>query len=352
MNITLKDKILSLSQEKIYSMYFDIPIHDITWSTIHNSNKLHNPFRQDNDPSLSFRWFGNKLIVRDWGDSTWNGDVFKIVGYILNNNCFINDQFVFICNDILERYYNGNKRVVYNEEYDVIRKAKVITTIDTKTRLLQKRDYNFYNQFCIVNKTVDTFVNSVMRYSVNDVLTGYRNAYKDPCYQYTVNHYFTKLYFPNRHHKSVYPRFVTNNVLQIDDITDIIPSQDKLLVKSIKDKMLCLQLLDSLSISQTDIAIHTASSETETFKSDILSLLRSNTKYNIYSLFDSDKTGLKSMQELERTCNIQPIIFSNDAKDPTDYARDFGYGKTINTFKSVILQIHSNRTNFINPLII
>jgi len=174
-------------------------------------------------------------------------------------------------------------------------------------------------------------------------MTGYKNAAKDPCYEYTVNHYFTKLYFPNRHRKSIFPRFVTNNVLQIDDITEIIPSLDKVLVKSIKDKMLVLQTFETLGIDSSDIAIHTASSETASFKDDILRLLRINTKYNIYAMFDADSAGITSMQELATNYNIKTLIFSSDAKDPTDYYKQFGYDSTIETFRTIINLIHSNR---------
>lgn len=345
MDLTLKNQVLSLSQEKIFAIYFEISIQDITWSTTSNLNKLHNPFREDDNPSLSFKWYNNKLIVRDWGDSRWNGDVFKVVGYILNMNCFVNTQFVKICDDIIFRYGNdvNNNKPANNEEYKVIDKVKEITSITTKNRLLQKKDYNYFNSFGILNKTVDKYVKAVMRYDINDIRTGYKNASKDPCYEYSVNHYFTKLYFPNRHRKSIYPRFVTNNILQIDDITEIIKSNDKILVKSIKDKMLVLQTFNTLGIKEDDIAIHTASSETATFKDDILNLLRNNTRYNIYAMFDADTTGITSMKELDIHYNIKTLIFSSEAKDPTDYYKSFGYDNTINTFKTIVNLIYNNR---------
>lgn len=341
MDNTLRDKILNLSQEKIYSIYFGISVQDISWSTIHNFNKLHNPFREDNDPSLSFKWFGDKLIVRDWADSRYSGDVFKVVGYIQNRNCYVNSQFVDICNKILDDYHNYKSS--NTEEYKIIAKEKEIYKIDCKPRILQKRDYNFYNAFGITNKSVDLNVKAVMRYSINDKLTGYRNAFNDPCYKYTLNTYYTKLYFPNRHKKSLYPRFVTNNVLQIDDITDIVPSADIILVKSIKDKMLSNQFLDTLS--EHDIKIHTSSSESPTFKHNIISLLKSNVRYNIYSMFDGDNTGINSMLELEKQYGIKPLTFSTNpnAKDPTDFYKTFGYDKTFTIYKQIISQIKHNR---------
>jgi len=341
MDITLRDTILKLNQEQIYSIYFSISVHDISWSTISNFNRLHNPYREDDNPSLSFKWYGDKLIVRDWGDSRYSGDVFKVIGYIQNRNCYVNSQFVDICNQILDDYYKYKSSDT--EEYKIISKEKTINTIDCKLRILQKRDYSFYNSFGITNRSVNANVEAAMRYSINDKVTGYRNAYNDPCYKYTINTYFTKLYFPNRNKKSLYPRFVTNNILQIDDITEIQPSADIILVKSIKDKMLANQFLDTLS--ERTIRVHTSSSESPTFQSNIIQLLRTNTAYNIYAMFDGDSTGLNSMQTLETEHNIKPLIFSTNpnAKDPTDFHREFGYDKTFLIFKQLISQIKNNR---------
>lgn len=346
MDIKLRDTILSLQQEKIYSIYFGISITDINWSTINNWNKLHNPFREDKDPSLSFKWYGNKLIVRDWGDSTYSGDIFKVVGFILNMNCFHNEQFVEICRRIYNDYHNYKDKST--NELTVLMKEKDIKKIDYKPRTLVARDYDYFSSFGINKYSVDKFVIAVSRYSVNDRLTGYRNSQKDPCYHYTINTYFTKLYFPNRHKKSAYPKFVTNNRLQIDDITDIRLCNDIILVKSIKDKMLLLQFLETKEINyENDIRIHTVSTEAGLIKKDLIDILKTNCKYKIYSLFDGDSTGIKSMQILKTEYNIEPIYFSTNpnAKDPTDFYREFGYSKTYSIFKQIVNNIINNRNH-------
>ena len=91
--------------------------------------------------------------------------------------------------------------------------------------------------------------------SINGRFTNYTNSYKDPCYKYNVNHKFIKLYFPNRLRHSSVPRFITNNILPMDDIVDIVHSNDIILCKSIKDKMLLLQMLESLK----DVLLQTMS---------------------------------------------------------------------------------------------
>lgn len=344
MDVKLRDTILSLQQEKIYSIYFGIPITDINWSTVNNWNKLKNPFREDKDPSLSFKWYGNKLIVRDWGDSAYSGDVFKVVGFILNMNCFNGEQFIKICEKIYNDYYKYKD--LSTNEIVVLAREKEITTITCKFRTIMKRDYDFFLSFGITKHSVDKYVKAVSRYSVNDKLTGYKNSSKDPCYFYTINKYFTKLYFPNRNKKSVYPKFVTNNNLQLDDITDITPCNDIILVKSIKDKMLALQFLQTEKIDfNNDIRIHVCSSESSSLKSTIVDVLKHNCKCRIYSMFDADKTGIEGMEVLLKMYGIQPLYFSTNpkAKDPTDFYKEFGYAKTHNVFKQVFNNIINNR---------
>jgi len=101
MSFTLKDRVLKYNQEALFSIYFNISIEDINWSTLSNSNKLINPLRSEKNPSLSFKWFGDRLFSRDWGDITYNGDIFTICGNILGKNPNNGDDFIFICNDIL-----------------------------------------------------------------------------------------------------------------------------------------------------------------------------------------------------------------------------------------------------------
>ena len=344
MNRTLKERVLALSQEEIYSLYFEIPVTDINWSASTYKNKLSNPYREDSDPSLSFAWYGDKLIVRDFADQAYSGDIFKVCGYIMNMNYMIPAQFVEICNNIISKY--KKEPIFRSNEHEILAKQKSVTKIDVKFRNLQKRDYDYFRRYCIKDKVVDNMTQACMRYSINDYMTNYRNDPRDPCYVYTVNTKFTKLYFPNRLRHSDKPRFITNNLLPIDDITSVRPCNDILIVKSIKDKMLCIQMLESLSIN--DICIQTASSETSAFPVKVINLLKSQVQHNIYDMFDADIAGIKAMELNELQYGIKPLLFSYTAKDPTDFAKAYGYNKTIKTFKEHIEYIISNRITINN----
>ena len=115
MNRTLKERVLDLDQESIYASYFEISKDDVSWSASRYSNKLSNPYREDCNPSLSFAWFGNKLICRDFADPAYSGDIFKVVGYILNMNYtlqYLSIVFDFIFNKIIQ--HNSIDMICFN----------------------------------------------------------------------------------------------------------------------------------------------------------------------------------------------------------------------------------------------
>lgn len=341
--MTLKDTILDLDQARIFSLYLDISVEEINSAAAHSSNKVINNHRGERSPSMGFRYYGNKLICRDFGDIRYSGDVFEVVGFIINKRYTEPKDFIDICNDILQTYYGECKKHKL-ADYEIIEKNKgIITNITTEDRLLQRKDFDNFSKYGILKSTVEQYVTAVRRYNINDFQTGYKNNYNDPCYKYISNHRFIKLYFPNRHKSSKYPRFITNNPLQIEDLTTIIPSTDLLLCKSIKDKMLLTQMLQQFNISNTDIQILTASSEISVLDNKIFNIISSKITGNIYTMFDADNAGLNAMKCLQEQCNYIPLLFSTDAKDPTDYCRSFGYKSTQQRFSDTLDLIYNNR---------
>ena len=102
------------------------------------------------NPSVSFKWYSNKLIFRDFADYRYRGDVFEIVGLVLKKSCTNNKDFVEICSNIIEyasdvlndspyvnRVYQAQNKIINNE-------FRVITTVNRKMTFY---DYRYYNQF-------------------------------------------------------------------------------------------------------------------------------------------------------------------------------------------------------------
>lgn len=79
-----KDYILNtLDQVHIYSVFLNVPETEINNCICLRNYKISNPLRYDPNPSVSFKWYGNKLIFRDFADYRYRGDVFEIVGLVL-----------------------------------------------------------------------------------------------------------------------------------------------------------------------------------------------------------------------------------------------------------------------------
>lgn len=342
-DITIKDRVLALDQELLFSLYFGISINDINWSTEHSSNKLNNTLREDSDPSLTFKWFGNRLFSRDWANFNYSGDIFKVVGYIIGKNPNNSYEFVDICNHILETY--NKKNVSRKHDFKLINTNYNITIKDISyiPRRLNKFDIANYSKYGICEKQIRKYVDSAIRFSIDNEESVYRYSGKDPCYVYSINRFYTKLYFPFRNKNSKLPRFLTNNVLTIDDLQEVAPAKDRILVKSIKDKMLVEQFIDYLGIK--NIAINTVSSESNIVTNNIIKILNDNTECNIYTMFDLDKTGIDNMELYKDTFGYIPLIFSTKAKDPTDFVLQNNYLKALQCFRENYVFILSHRHN-------
>ena len=53
------------------------------------------------------------------------------------------------------------------------------------------------------------------------------------------------------------------------------------------------------------------------------------------------------MQILKQAYNIEPLYFSTNpnAKDPTDFYKEFGYSKTYSIFNQIVNNIINNRSH-------
>lgn len=335
-----KDYILNtLDQVHIYSVFLNIPETEINNCICLRNYKISNPLRYDPNPSVSFKWYGNKLIFRDFADYRYRGDVFEIVGLVLKKNCTNNKDFVDICSTIIEyasnivsdsayitRIYNSQNKIINNE-------FRTITTVNRKPTFY---DYRYYNQFGITNDLVDRFVKVVESFKIDGVSNPYYYTRHDPCYEYQVNDGCIKLYFPFRN-KHTTNRFITNNKCPLENIASLVDSNYKLIVKSQKDKMLLLRILRELRVN--DVGVYVIASETAKLTNDIVDVLRKTTKSQIYVMLDTDNTGLTSAIEYEKNYGFTALFLTKgySAKDPTDLVRITDYNFVKKKFANMYL---------------
>lgn len=331
----------TLNQVHIFSVFLNIPEAEINNCISIRNYKVSNPLRYDPHPSVGFRWYGDKLIMRDFADYRYRGDVFEIVGIVLKKNCVNNKDFVDICKAIIEhasdvindkpyivKVYQSSNRAFTND-------FRQITTI---TREPTFYDYRYFNQFGITNDLVDRFVKVVSKFSIDGISNPYYYTRKDPCYQYQVQTNAIKLYFPFRN-KHVSNRFITNNKCPLEELQTIEMTDYKLIVKSQKDKMLFLRIFRELRI--TNIGIHVIASETAKLPDDIVEVLRKFTRDKVYVIFDTDSTGINSAIEYKNNYGFIPIFFTKGypAKDPTDLVRCTNYEFVKDKFKTIYTNI-------------
>lgn len=331
----MKNLVETINPIKVFSVFLDVSEADIQ-ASITTGVKIINNHRGERDASMSFKYFGDKLICRDFGDTRYSGDVYQIAGFILGKNCRDGKQFIEICKAIYEKVHSEKTRNSSPTDSQIIKSSNnLITSISTVDRELSKLDFDNFSKFGIFRKTIERNITPVRRFSVNDIFTSYANSHSDPCYKYHSNLSFIKLYFPNRNKHSESPRFITNNTLPIEDLATMIKSEIIIICKSIKDKLLLNQLLEQFEIPRTSIQIITASSEISILDERIVKIIGMRSQ-NVFVMFDADSAGLKAMKCLQELYGYIPLLFSTDAKDPTDYCRANGYSKTVKTFEMIL----------------
>jgi len=344
LGITLKENILNtLNQVSIFAEYFEVSTEDILYS-INSNSKINNPLRQDNDPSLSFKWYGQKLIARDFADIRYRGDIFEVVGVILGKNCRNNYDFTEICNDIVSQCSDHQVRHtevnLTDQEITAIQQKQL--DIDITPRVFTKYDYIFFNQFGLSQDDVNNKVIAVRRYYFNEWLTPYRSNKSDPCYCYIVNPNKVKLYFPFRHKRDI--KFITNNHFPIECFTSLRKIDYLILIKAYKDKLMLDKILKDNNI--TNVLVLPLSSETAKLTIEIVDLLMRYVRKKIFTLLDLDVTGIESMIYYQKIFGFEPIYFTkgyeaDKIKDPTDLCKRIKYKKV----ESIFLNIYNQMIN-------
>lgn len=328
---TLKTYILEeMDQISIYSKYMNILENEIQ-DSINSKINVKSPYREDPNHSVSFRYYGNKLICTDFGDVDFRGDVFEIVGIILSKNSRDAKEFIEICEHII------NHTGVITRKSKILDQTNLIsdpTQIDFISRMFNTRDFKHFWQYGIKSDIVKEAYIPVKRYSINGFESLYRYEYSDPCYAYSNNPDTIKLSFPFRKQKNDV-RFITNNKIPLELITTLRRCRFTILIKAYKDKLLMDDICNELNI--TDTQFIPVASETTRLPKNILSLLKMYTTTKLFTLFDLDKCGMQSAMFYKKEYGMDNIIIGTDytTKDPTDFVKKFDRKPLIKLFKEL-----------------
>lgn len=369
-----KDSVLSkISQESIFSAYFNISIETIKYC-IDSGKLICSPIRDDHKPTVGFRYDNRgKLKMKDFASYFW-GDCFDAVALVLTT---IYDRQYDVSNkrdfiDILRHITFTFKNVYYGTEVDPIISASINKAlaaikrtkpiIEVVVREWNTQDEHYWNQFGITLKALNTnFIYPVEQYYINRKTNPHPKYFyttKDKCYCYNlgvdrngINN--IKLYFPDRT-KDI-TRFITNsNHLEgiynfARDDYDII-----VLTKSTKDRLAILcQILKYKAIlgclTNLNIGLINIPHETYKLRKIEADWLNSKLAENscIVSLMDNDRTGIEEAEWLKSVYKIAKVFIPKryNAKDFADFVKSNKESDVEHIIKVFLTYFNKNRRN-------
>lgn len=324
---SLKDYILNnISQISIFSRYFGIPEDDIN-DSINFKVKISNPLRSDPTPSLMFKSYGDKIVSRDYGNSNYSGDIFEVVGFIIDKDCRDSKEFIDICKNIID--YNVSKKTKIDKTSRI--EEPTIITIDERS--VNNNDFRYFAQYCLPKEYIVDKYLFIKSYCINDIQSTYFYKPSDPCYAYINNPDSIKLYFPLRNKKQ--KRFITNNRIPIENIDKLTKKDFTVLIKAYKDKIMMEYVCYLLNID--NINFIPVASETARLDKDIVNLIKRYTIKTVFTMFDIDKCGLEAAIYYRDNYGFRNIFIdpNNIDKDPSDLMNNIKIKKFLKLFKTI-----------------
>lgn len=326
----------SVQQEDIFAYYLGISTLDIQYCCRTKANKICNPLRNDTNPSLGFIFTGTKLYMKDFADSSYNGDCFYLVGILHGLDCNKKADFIKICDIILHN-------VVYNErrDYGKIESNMLLHTSHFSKRIINIHirewsitDSNYWGRYGL-NKhdLLRSKVYPIDKFWIsNDSNELVAYPISETCYAYYLgtdnDRQLIKLYFPDRKRKGKYKRFITNNSERLECVYELRNAENLIVAKSRKDAIVLKKLLECNPYNNLDVAIISLSGEDIKLSDVEINALR-GLGTNTYMFTDNDEVGIRCMQ-YHKQFGFKPIFIPRHykVKDISDYVRKFGFNKT------------------------
>jgi len=310
-SITKQELFSILSQEEIFSKYLGI--------SISFNKKVINPLRGDRFPTVSFKWFGDSLLMSD--HSGWfTGDCVSLVMKI--NYCSYQDALQIIYRDF---NLNEFKRTIVN--FIKTPKVQEVQVFRTYTQKLTESDLKWWNEYKVSPEGLKKYHVSRLREAHVGKYNYYYNS-SDPAFHYKVydleGNFKEKMYYYNR---TEY-RFMSNmekNSWFVQGFAQLPENSNYLVItKSLKD-VICMN-----EFNIPAIALH---SESTMLYQPVLDNLKSRFE-NIVINMDYDYAGIKMMNKYKRQ-GFRNLVYFKDLINVKDFA-DFCKVHNVETIKNYI----------------
>lgn len=327
-----KELILSrFSEEQIMEFYLRIPI---------KKGLFRSPLRRDKEPTCSFYRSGKgDLIFKDFATGQ-HLNVFGVVQSLFNCDYF--EALKIIANDfgiVRDKSITRNPGKINSNPVQI--KDKEMSKIQIEVQDFSELELKWWGKYGIDLNILKKFdVYSCRHLFLNGQLFA-KSQQHCPIFGYYGKKYqgleLWRCYFPKR----TSFRFITNWPSKKIQGYDQLPKRGKLLVitKSMKDVM-CLY--------SCGITACAPNSETQFVSDSVLDDLKQRFRH-IVVLFDNDETGISFMNKLKK--KHSDLIYTwiprrYNAKDISDYYKEYGRKETLNLIKEFVLWLKS-RENLI-----
>lgn len=327
-----KELILSrFSEEQIMEFYLRIPI---------KKGLFRSPLRRDKEPTCSFYRSGKgDLIFKDFATGQ-HLNVFGVVQSLFNCDYF--EALKIIANDfgiVRDKSITRNPGKINSNPVQI--KDKEMSKIQIEVQDFSELELKWWGKYGIDLNILKKFdVYSCKHLFLNGQLFA-KSQQHCPIFGYYGKKYqgleLWRCYFPKR----TSFRFITNWPSKKIQGYDQLPKRGKLLVitKSMKDVM-CLY--------SCGITACAPNSETQFVSDSVLDDLKQRFRH-IVVLFDNDETGISFMNKLKK--KHPDLIYTwiprhYNAKDISDYYKEYGRKETLNLIKEFVLWL-KNRENLI-----
>lgn len=355
-NNKLKRYILeNLRQEEIVAVFLGVSEEEVNYCLAHPSNKIRNPLRTDKRPSLGMMWQTDnstglpKIKLYDFAESMYRGDCFDLVSWTSTLNPANKQHFVMICRAIIQYGSKQLLRIMPDVKQNIVI-TKQPVTISIQSREFNNYDMRYWSKFGITKEHLILDRCFAVEYAwINSNIPNYTYGTKDPCYAYYIGrdilngNELYQLYFPLRKKDRVSkPRFITNSSYALLDITDFFKRDILVLVKSKKDKLTILSLLERLKSNTSfllwgvTLDIRAISSENPTITKQQNDILQRNYP-NIFIYTDFDRAGRQTAYYYKKAFGYHSLYITNGkfgtidygVKDISEYRDKFGEDKAL-----------------------
>lgn len=298
-----------VSQEEIMQRYFP--------ETIVLGKLYVSPFREDKNPTCSFKYINGVLFFKDFGVVSKAKNCFHVCA--ATNRCSMSQALRIIDYDFklkLFRPTSFTKNLeIKSTNYDidtVIKHEEGFYNLFAELRPFKDSDFDYFKLGGITIPTIKKFnVRAVHKAWIED----YRwHIYSDddPIYRYREGDRL-KFYRPLAKNKK--NKFRNNYNTSVECINELDYNSDVLFITKSKKDVMCLYEIGYEAVSVT--------SETAFIDEDILDHLK-NSYDRIIVFYDNDGPGVKSCTEFTQQYNLEYFnIPKQYPKDPYDFIKTY-----------------------------